>query len=292
MTAEWCIPPNRDAERPTQKAASALGLWRVTVLGAALGLVATAAPSLAADHNDPVRVQATGTTTGDPAPDIADIFAYYRGPTGKPSSVVLTLTWRVDPLAELAFDPTIRYGIHVDNDASFSNLAEARGIGMGAEFDIWIWFGKKKETANEWGVYLENVPGLGGKKVAGDVGKVLKPAPGVQIMAGLADDPFFFDLDGFFAGLSVALGNPAGDPAFPAGKRSAISPFDATKVPRPFGFVNTNDGFGRTNAHFVAIEVPAAAVLKGTDNNHRDLHVWATTDGKVGRKTSGRVTSP
>jgi hypothetical protein len=292
MTAEWCIPPNRDDERPNRKGPSVLGLWRVSLLGAALGLVATAAPSLAADHNDPVRVQATGTTTGDPAPDIADIFAYYRGPTGKPNSVVLTLTWRVDPLAELAFDPTIRYGIHVDNDASFSNLAEARGIGMGAEFDIWIWFGKKKGTANEWGVYLENVPGLGGKKVAGDVGKVLKPAPGVQIMAGLADDPFFFDLDGFFAGLSVALGNPAGDPSFPAGKQNTISPFDATKVPRPFGFVNTSDGFGRTNVHFVAIEVPAAAVLKGTDQNHRDLHIWATTDGKVGRKTSGRVTSP
>lgn len=262
------------------------------LIGAALSLIAASAPTWAADHNDPVRVQATGTTTGDPAPDIADIFAYYRGPTGKPTTVVLTLTWRVDPLNEVAFDPSIRYGIHIDNDASFSNLAEARGIGMSAEYDIWIWFGKKKGTVNEWGVYLENVPGLGGKKIAGEVGKILRPAPGVQIMAGLSDDPFFFDLDGFFAGLSVALGNRAGDPSFPDAKRNPIAAFDSTKVPRPFGFVNTSDGFGRTNAHFVAIEIPAASVLKGTDGNHRDLHVWATTDGKVGRKSSGRSTSP
>ncbi len=286
--------PNDLAPSPTARPAAARrpnrGYARTALFGAALSLVATAAPTWAADHNDPVRVQATGTTSGDPAADIADIFAYYRGPTGKPTSIVLTLTWRVDPLYELEFDPSVRYGIHIDNDASFANLAEARGVGMDAEYDIWIWFGKKKGTENDWGVYLENVPGLGGKKMAGDVGKVLKPAPGVQVMAGLADDPFFFDLDGFFSGLSVALGNPAGDPAFPDAKRRGIAPFDATKVPRPFGFVNTNDGFGRTNIHFVAIEVPAAAVLKGTDGNHRDLHVWATADGKVGRRTSGRAT--
>jgi len=265
---------------------------RAAVVGAALALVATAAPTFAADHNDPVRVQATGTTTGDPAPDIADIFAYYRGPTGRPDSIVLTLTWRVDPLYEITFDPSVRYGIHVDNDASFSNLAEARGVGMGAEYDIWIGFGKKRGTANEWGVYLENVPGLGGRKVAGDVGKVLRPAPGVRIMAGLADDPFFFDLDGFFAGLSVALGNPAGNPALPDATRRAIAPFDATKVARPFGFVNQNDGFGRTNVHFVTLELPASSVVRGTDGRHRDLHIWATTDGKVGRRTSGRTLSP
>lgn len=264
--------------------------WRgVAALGAVLALSATSAPTLAADHNDPVRVQATGTTTGDPAPDIADIFAYYRGPTGNPDSIVLALTWRVDPIYEVTFDPSIRYGIHVDADASFSNLAEARGVGMSAEHDIWIWFGKKKGTINEWGVYLENVPGLGGKKVAGDVGKILRPAPGVRVMAGLADDPFFFDLDGFFGGLSVALGNRAGNPAFPEQKRAGIAPFDASKVSRPFGFVNGNDGFGRTNVHFVSIEVPASSVVLEKDGRHRDLHVWATTDGKVGRKTSGRT---
>lgn len=279
-------PPARGDESANR------GRLRIGLVGAALALACASTPTWAADHNDPVRVQATGTTTGDPAPDIADIFAYYRGPTGKPTSIVLVLTWRVDPLYELSFDPTIRYGIHIDNDASFSNLASARGVDMGAEHDIWIWFGKKKDTPNEWGVYLENVPGLGGRKMAGDVGKVLRPAPGVQVMAGLADDPFFFDLDGFFAGLSVALGNPAGDPAFPEAKRRTIAPFDATRVARPFGFVNTNDGFGRTNVHFVAIEVPASSVLVGTDDHHRDLHVWATTDGKAGRKTSGRPTAP
>ncbi len=264
----------------------------VALFGAALAFVASAAPTFAADHNDPVRVQATGTTTGDPAADIADIFAYYRGPTGKPDSIVLALTWRVDPLYEVTFDPSIRYGIHVDNDASFANLAEARGVGMGAEYDIWIWFGKKRGTTNEWGVYLENVPGLGGRKVAGDVGKVLRPAPGVRIMAGLADDPFFFDLDGFFAGLSVALGNPAGDPALPDAARRRVTAFDPTQVARPFGFVNRNDGFGRTNVHFVEIEIPASSVLRGTEGRHRDLHVWATADGKVGRRTSGRPVSP
>ncbi len=284
--AERPLASTPPSERPgARRHGSSFG---VALLGAALSLVASSAPTWAADHNDPVRVQATGTTTGDPAPDIADLFAYYRGPTGKPDSLVFMLTWRADPLYEIGFDPSIRYGIHIDNNAAFSNLASFEGIGMGAEFDIWIWFGRKRGTTNEWGVYLENVPSLGTKKVAGDVGKVLAPAPGVRIMAGLADDPFFFDLDGFFAGLSVALGNKAGNPALPDARRSAIAPFDARRVPRPFGFTNQNDGFGRTNVHFVAIEVPAKSVLVGTDGHHKDLHVWATTDGKVGRATSGR----
>jgi hypothetical protein len=111
-------------------------------------------------------------------------------------------------------------------------------------------------------------------------------------MAGLSDDPFFFDLDGFFSGLSVALGNKAGNPAFPDAKRNGITAFDATKVAKPFGFTNKNDGFGGTNAHFVTIEVPASSLVKGTTGKHSDLHIWATTDGKVGRRTSGRTVNP
>src|SRR5581483_8946307 len=84
---------------------------------AALAAVAQApAPSMAADHNDPIGVQAAyrsgdsanGYTvaTGDPSADIADLFAWYTGEKGNPQSVVLALTWRVDPIEEKehAFD--------------------------------------------------------------------------------------------------------------------------------------------------------------------------------------------
>jgi hypothetical protein len=55
--------------------------------GAAAGIITgTGSSTWAADHNDPVRVQATGTESsksGDPAADIADIFTWYTGDLGR-----------------------------------------------------------------------------------------------------------------------------------------------------------------------------------------------------------------
>src|SRR5690349_2921010 len=100
----------------------------VLIAGAiAIAAVAQApATTEAADHNDPIGVQATyrsgdslvgyEVATGDPTADIADLFAWYNGPKGNPTSVVLALTWRADPSEqkEKSFDPTVKYGIHTD----------------------------------------------------------------------------------------------------------------------------------------------------------------------------------
>jgi hypothetical protein len=285
---------------------------RFTLLGgAAAALVAGAQKyTWAADHNDPVRVQAEGADSahhGDPAADIADIFAYYTPQAGKPEKIVLALTWRTDPLEEQTFDPSVRYGIHIDNNAGLDIAATKQTplslmdpAKVEAEYDIIIWFGKKKNTANEWGVLASGIPGPNGKKlqVVGDVGTTLSPEgdTNVKVMAGLFDDPFFFDLDGFFNSLAGSLGNPKGNPQqpatngakpWPAGapyngkyslqRTSATSP----SVRTPFGFDNTNDGFGRNNVHAVVIEIPVEnVVLEDRNGKHKDLHVWATTDSR------------
>ena len=126
----------------------------VAVAAIATGTIYVSTSS-AADHNDPVRVQATGSdaaNAGDPAADIADIFAYYTGTQGNPGSIVLALTWRTHPLYEQAFDPSVRYGIHIDktDDRLVGVVDHAK-----ADHDIYAWFGKN--PAGEWGVQVDTL---------------------------------------------------------------------------------------------------------------------------------------
>src|SRR5262249_55015112 len=156
--------------------------------------------TLAADHNDPIGVQAAyrsgdsggyDVATGDPAADIADLFAWYTGPRQKPNSVVLALTWRADPseATEKAFDPSVKYGIHVDTDDRPTlqmklDPLDPENIILGgeahtkAEIDIIGWFGESKTQKGNWGVRVSGIPGLS-DPVIGPVGKILEPKSGI-----------------------------------------------------------------------------------------------------------------
>jgi hypothetical protein len=258
------------------------------------------APTMAADHNDPIGVQAAyragdsangyDVATGDPSADIADLFAWYTGEKGNPQSVVLALTWRVDPTEakEHAFDPSVAYGIHIDttNHGLLDVHADlADGITLGSKLhtkatnDIVVWFGESKTKKGQWGLLVNGIPGVD-HEVVGPVGKVLQPAPGVKIVAGLFDDPFFADLDGFFNAISVALGNRPGNPSLPLDRFHRIDP-KTQHLTRPFGYPENVDGFARQNMHAVVIELPASAFPT------RHLKVWGTTDRKQGLAKSG-----
>ncbi len=275
----------------------------VLIAGAiAIAAVAQApATTNAADHNDPIGVQATyrsgdslggyEVATGDPTADIADLFAWYNGPKGNPTSVVLALTWRADPSEdkEKSFDPTVKYGIHIDT--SDHDLLDIRTSGDGlsvgtrlrttAEHDITVWYGESRRERGKWGMMVNGIPGVRGE-VIGQVGKVLTPAPGVKLVTGLFDDPFFADLDGFFNSISVALGNnPAKNPSLPTDR---FAPRDRRQTYRmPFGYPEQRvDGFAKQNMHIFVIELPASAFPS------KKLHVWGTTERKKGLPKSGQ----
>jgi hypothetical protein len=260
------------------------------------------ATTQAADHNDPIGVQATyrrgesaggyEVATGDPTADIADLFAWYNGPKGNPTSVVLALTWRADPSeeAEKAFDPTVKYGIHIDTsdpglldvDVSASDgLTVGSRLRTTAEHDIIVWYGKHKRERGKWGMLVTGIPGVQGE-VVGPVGKVVAPAEGVKIVTGLFDDPFFADLDGFFNSISVAINANGANPSLPADRYSPKDP-RRTQYRMPFGYPEQRtDGFGKQNMHAFVIELPASAFPS------RKLHVWGTTERKKGLAKSGK----
>jgi hypothetical protein len=137
-----------------------------------------ASAAQAADHLDPsARVS---TTPGNSA-DIADVFAWHTAADG---NLVVAMTF-AGPVASDAFtgDRDVLYAIHIDgNDAMHD-----------PDVTVWARFGQDSE--GNWGVRFDGIPGAGGA-VVGRVGSIIDLA-GAKAYAGVREDPFFFDLQGF-----------------------------------------------------------------------------------------------
>jgi len=181
---------------------------------------------IAGDHNE------APLTLADPPADIADLYAWHAG-----GNLVLGLTWagyalRGDPAT---YDPDVLYGLHIDTNGDFT-----------PEHDIYARFGQ--DADGNWGVQVEGLPGID-EPVVGAVETNLDAGGGAQVFAGLRDDPFFFDSEGFKTTLMTA----------------ALS-FDSTRDVALF-----------QNATALVVEVPLASLEGGGATPFR---VWATTARK------------
>jgi hypothetical protein len=140
----------------------------------------------AADHLDP---SARVTTTPGNTADIADVFAWHTqvDAAGTPyldGNLVVALTF-AGPVAADTFpgDRDVLYGIHIDNNDAMHD----------PDVTIWARFGQDSE--GNWGVRFDGIPGTGGP-VVGRVGSIINLGGGAAY-AGVREDPFFFDLQGF-----------------------------------------------------------------------------------------------
>lgn len=218
-------------------------------------VAATLAQSVsAADHNDPGRVQSSelrpGFTTddpGDPAADIADLFAFHT----TQQTLVIILTWRTNTGFDLMLDPSVLYGIHVD----------ANGNGD-ADFNIFTRYGKQANGSEGWGAQIRGLPGRASPLVL-PVGAALDTVD-LKVLTGLFDDPFVFDFDGFINGLSIGGISAKNQPTMPEWQPNG----------RPFSLDNRNDSFRGLNAHGIVLEMPFE--LLGIDGN-KEVHVWSTS---------------
>ena len=131
------------------------------------------------------------------------------------------------------YDADVLYTVHFDNNADNA-----------ADHSVHVRFGQN--TAGEWGVQLEGLPGVTGA-VSGPVETTLTAGTG-QAWAGLADDPFFFDFQGFEDTLATGM----------------IS-FDADR-----------DSFEGTNVTALVVEMDLAEALDGETT----LSMWATARRK------------
>lgn len=225
-------------------------LWAslVLTLGGVAGLAATSGNHVeAADHLDPPARVSEGATP-DRAADIADVFAWHTG-TGAAGRVttVLTFAGPVPGAADQAItcDPNVLYEIHITRD-----------IALDGDFDddetIDVRFAE--DSLGNCFVRVTGVPGMTGFM---DVPTEIATTRGdVDVYAGLRDDPFFFDLEGF----REMVDGLDGTPAYPAG----------------MGFRMTNDRsfFTGMNSSAIVIEFPLLAV---SSDSATPFRVWAST---------------
>lgn len=209
---------------------------KLALAGGGIGVAVLAAQLLpgqfgtAADHLDPpLRTDPAMDDTPDRAADIADIYAWHTD-----DAVILALTF-AGPQAKdqpATYDRDVLYTINISNAMPRTT----------PDLPIRIRFGA--DGANQFGVQVSGLPGVTGGTISGPVETDLA-ANGVKVRAGLFDDPFFFDLQGFRD--TVATGT--------------------------LSFDSEEDFFADQNISAVVIEIPRDRIANG-DNL---IDVWSTT---------------
>jgi len=195
-------------------------MWSVALVAALL----MATPTYAADHQEAPGTQA------DPVADIADFYAWH---TANGTTVAIITFDGLQPMgmAELTLDPEVLYTVHIDNNADNA-----------ADIEIHVQFAQN--ALGDWGVAVQNLPGAD-PVIIGNVEETLTDANGPMVWVGSADDPFFFDLQGF----------------------------NETLTSETLAFVNTRDGFAGTNVSAIVLEFDTATAAGGSTT----FRTWATT---------------
>lgn len=148
--------------------------------GAGIFLTFTGEDLSSADHVDPPqRTDPAADGTPDRAADLADIFAFAEGGN---LNLVATFAGPAPKDNPAVFDRDVLYVFNVSTDGDATTTEER----------ILIRFGSA--GANNFGVRVEGIPGIG--TIEGPVETTLQQ-DGAQVLAGLFDDPFFFDSQGF-----------------------------------------------------------------------------------------------
>jgi hypothetical protein len=211
----------------------------------ALALTAAASSALGADHLD------GPAPTADPAADITDTYSWVDG-----SNVVLVMN--VSPLATTTskFSDKVQYVFHTESSAAF---------GMpGTKADIICTFDTAQKISCWWGA-----DGF----ITGDASATAGIAStdgSFKVFAGLRDDPFFFNLDGFNATVNAVEGaasglmfDAAGCPALPAATSAALVGLlshDPTSTP-PGGAAK--DFFAGKNVLSIVLSISKAKLNAG-----------------------------
>lgn len=208
------------------------------------------------DHAD------TPAIAADPDVDLSDVHIF-PSPTN-PNNVVLSMC--VHPLITTAqvssvnFSPDVLYQFKIDNVGDFTEhlVLQATFTGAGAAQQVHIGFGK---PASAGLVTTALTP----DSVAGTFNTPFTTSNGIKVFAGVREDPFFFDLDQFFAILP--------DRATPITHVYSNSP----DTPQATTWRNPGVDFLSTN-HFNVLAIVAEmpkSMLMGT--NGGKIGVWCTT---------------
>lgn len=154
---------------------------------------------LASDHDEAPLVKE------DAAQDITDLYVFDSGD----DTTTIIVCWagfndsRMQPDEEGVYDEDALYTIWVDNNGD-------------NEADHAIYWRYGWNSAGEVGIQWEGVPGTD-EPVSGPVETIFNAGEGARVWSGHADDPFFFDAQGYLETLDTATVSFSSDRDFLAG---------------------------------------------------------------------------
>lgn len=180
----------------------------------------------AADHFDPPARVNIGANS-DIAADIADVFIWNTATT-----VTMAITGSGPSVQGLPgfYDTNLVFLIHISNDGNPAT----------DEATIDIRYGR--DPSGKFGVQFLNIPGASGP-IVGPVQTILTDGPVVKAIAGVFDDPFFFDAEGF----------------------------TETRATGVLSIRNTRNIFAGKNDTSFVMEVPRSAIANGAN----PITIWA-----------------
>jgi hypothetical protein len=228
------------------------------VLAATASVVgALASPAFSADHRD------APATTADPASDINDVFAFVDG-----NNMVLAMTVTPFAGAGAKFATSTQYVFHVSSGTDFGKTTT--DVNVICTFDA-------AQKASCWVGSADYVNGDASSRTA-----PLKSASGkVQVFAGLAADPFFFNLQGFkdtVAAVEAAAGgltfDTSGCPQLNAATSTTLLGLLSEKTSANAPTKTTADDFGAANTLALVVSVDKSLLNKGGPI----ASVWASTN--------------
>lgn len=217
----------------------------------AAGLALVAERGLASDHQDTPEVELNQTM------DINDVYAF---PGSTPGSIVLAMTTAspITPGTALAFNPNLLYQIKIDNtgDGVEDKVLQITFDGTGSEQQVHV---RGPVTPEQTGTMNSLV--TSGREIVGAVNATITDPSGVQLFAGLRDDPFWIDLEQFFRII------PDRKPV--SGTLSMLPDTPTASSWRDPG----TDFLAGLNALAIVIELPTEELTNGGDAR---IGVWGT----------------
>jgi hypothetical protein len=157
---------------------------------ALIGVFAAAGLIVASDHQDTPEVELS------PRMDINDVYAF-PGTSDDRIVLVMTTSSPITPgqTASAAFDPNLLYQLKVDNtgDAVEDLVFQITFDGTGTNQTVNVRGPVRPERTGVMTTIVDGNPA-----VRGSINTNLGSSSGMQVFAGVRDDPFFLDLEQFF----------------------------------------------------------------------------------------------
>lgn len=222
-----------------------------------LSLTLTAGVAMAADHAESPGADA------DPAADLADVFLFVS--PENPRRMVAAITFGGRPLPrtriDTAFycDPRVIYVLNIARANAAGVFTSTPSVRVVARLGASV-------TTGRCGVQIENVPGATGN-IVGPVETVITSSSGLRAFAGLRNDPFFFDAEGYNGMIAAFSG------AAPAGG-FVVNNFGLGSRPR-------RDSFASRNVSAIVFEMDIDALAPASGGSRPKLQVWGTTARRV-----------